>query len=227
MPTISSGIKNLSTQMETSQMDWKPALSTVSTTPIVSNARSSASNSPTLSSSRKTYTHLPPEQLPQEDYPGVLMWTEDDYKELRKHGRQDREIDGSALSSYMEDEHGQPIPKGTRNAVREKARKFYSQLLVDNKAPSIWSDASLDVSNEFVHTLESNFGFLRLCEGHWKAIRVATNGYSQWYLPAVNRRAAALAALKEKAKVEVIDIDAEDNDDDDHGDNDSTGKSSE
>jgi len=120
----------------------------------------------------------------------------------------------------MEDEHGNPIPKLRRAAVRKTAKGFFHLILEMGRAPAAWGDVSLDIDNELIHRLESEHEFLRLCDNHWKARQVATNSYSQWHLGAPARRAAALAkqAAEESERAggtEVIDVDSDDVNNDD------------
>jgi len=202
-------------------MDHKPIFSTVSTTPNAPSTPSSTSDAfyPTsLSSSALNFTRLPLPQLDQAKYPNVQHWCEDNYKGLRKLGKagnkdnlKGKNSKGSILSRYMEDENGEAIPEATRDAARDAARGFFSLLLEKDRAPPTWRDASIDIKNELVHILESNFYFIRLCDNHWKASKIATNSYSQWYPKALQRRAKALA--KKVANSKVIDVDADDDKD--------------
>ena len=54
-------------------------------------------------------------------------------------------------------------------------------------APPNWGEAAPDASNEMIYRLETGFPWLRFCENHWKAKRVATNSYLQWYPVALAR----------------------------------------
>jgi hypothetical protein len=152
-------------------------------------------------------------QLNHADYPHVVFWYEDKYNILRKGGKRGGEdepeehVTGSVLSSYMEQEDGNGVPKSTRNAARKRARAVFLSLLKDGTAPSTWGSAPFDVQLKLISTLETEFPFLRLCENHWKATMVATNSYSQWYGSASGRKAAA------KARREVINVDADADDD--------------
>ena len=172
------------------------------------------------SSPVQTYELLP--QLNRVNFPSVKMWEDHEYNGHRKGGRRGGEDDpqdkpkGSILSSYMEDEDGEEIPKGTRDRVRKTARGLFAQLLRRNEAPITWGAAPLNVQTELVFKLEKEYPFLRLCANHWKAEKVATNSYSQWYRRAAGRQVAAQAqvAIKVESDVEVIDVDADDSDED-------------
>jgi len=218
--SMSSGLKDLSTQLTTHPTDHKPISSVVNATPITPTTPSDTSNASGTSSSSSIllFTRLPLPQLDQKNHPNVRHWTSNDYKGSRKVGKSGIESDSvgetpgrySILSCYMEDENGGQIPKAKKNAAREAAKDFFNLLLDNGRAPSVWGDASMDVKNELIHILESGFPFLRLCDDHWKAKKIATNSYSQWYLKALKRRAAALA--KQAAIKGVIDVDANTND---------------
>ena len=103
----------------------------------------------------------------------------------------------SVLSSYMVGEDGAPVSRSTMDAVRQEARLYYFLLLGNGKAPHVWGEAPIDIRNELLYRLETAFPFLRYCENHWKAKKVATNSYSQWK----NYRTK---------KMEVIDVDTDD-----------------
>lgn len=169
---------------------------------------------------RPENTRQPPPQLERAMFPSVKMWFSDDYKGRRKtvKGPEDKLEDDSngtskpsVLSSYMEDESGKVVHETSRAAVRAHAKAFFCSLLKNGRAPAKWGDASLDVVNELVYELETNFPWLRLCEGHWKAKQVATNSYSQWLPVALNRLkndTAKAGKGSQSPDVEVIDVDA-------------------
>ena len=217
--SISSGVKNISPQMETLITDSKTAFSGSSTSFTIPSApfnASNTSNAPSSSSSPFFFTQLPLPQLSQEDFLNIRYWAAENYICRRKIGKNSDEddLEGSILSSYMEDENGNPIQEQKRAAAHSTAKKFFSLLLEQGQAPTTWRAASIDIDNELIHMLESDYPFLRLCDNHWKARQVATNSYSQWYPKASKRRATALAKraaeAKQAAGTEVIDIDDDD-----------------
>jgi len=227
--SISSGFNNgppSHWQLGVHQIDEKPTSSTPSTSSTDSSTSShvpGASNISGSSSSVVFFTRIPLPQLPREDFPKVQYWYADAYTSRRKNGEGDNDDEGgklkikgdtSVLSSFMEDENGVPIPKGTRTAARGVARGFFQLLLNSGRAPSKWGSASIDITNELTYRLETQFPFLRLCDGHWKSRQIATNGYSQWLPTATKNRAATLAkqAAKKPADSQVIDVDADNTD---------------
>jgi hypothetical protein len=89
-------------------------------------------------------------------------------------------------------------------------------LLSINRAPTAWGHAALDIQNEFIHQLENQYPWIWLCDGHWKAMKVATNSYPHWYAHAFKRKLTETVkreAGKSKAAVAVppIDVDIDDN----------------
>ena len=208
-PTVSSGFQSFSTQMETSLTDQKPTFMVAAATPIALNTPSGtfdAFNSSGSSSSTIPFTRRLLSPLNKNNYKNVKFWFEDVYNALRKSGKKGDRPDpkegkkSSILSCFMEDENGEPIPKATRDAAREAARRFFISLLQKKQAPLTWGKAPDDVADELLYTLESRYSWLRLCDNHWKAKKIITNSYSQWISRAQDE------------KGEVIDVDADDDD---------------
>ena len=211
-------------QLDPPVFDEKPTPSTPPTSSTASShAPSTSKISGSLSSMAPFISRTPLPQLKQENYPKVRYWYADRYTSRRKNRKDDDDDDDeeekpklkgdtSVLSSFMEDENGNPIPNGLRSATRKAAKGFFQLLLEVGRAPSKWGSASIDIVNELIYRLEDGFPFLRLCDGHWKAAQIATNSYSQWYPIAVKNRAATLAkqVTKKPAESQVIDIDADD-----------------
>lgn len=115
----------------------------------------------------------------------------------------------------MEDKDGNQVSDKKKDAVRAMARAFYEGLLKNNTAPTAWGNATVSIRHQFINLLETEFFFLRLCDGHWKANQVATNGYSQWYTGAVGRKAALEAKRASKGRAEqIIDVELTDSESD-------------
>jgi hypothetical protein len=188
---VSSGLENLSARVSAPQ-----------TTPDqaeVNTLHPSIAISPppsTSGCSDQRYTRCPLPQLDPKDYPDIKHWEDDEYNVIRKGAKRGGEaptpITGtSALSCFMEDENGSPIPEKERRNARERAKKLWGEVLRMGRATPQWGDIPQDVQDEHIHILESEFPWFRLCANHWKAKMVATNGYGQWYGPALRRRLAA------------------------------------
>jgi hypothetical protein len=169
------------------------------------------------------HTIIPPllPQLDKAKYEKIKLWGPEEYQGYRKGGKRGGEnpltdkSNSSILSIFMEDENGNQIPEKTKKVVRKTAKAFYEGLLKNGNAPTAWGHATLSIRHTFINMLETEFPFLRFCEGHWKANQVATNSYSQWYLKALERKAAALAKKANKRTTEehgIIDVDVDEND---------------
>ena len=214
---ISSGFREVSSHMDSLFVNSESKPVVIPSTSIPS----SSSNDPAgrLGHPQKIiYTGQPLPQLVREDYPQVKQWFVDEYNGRRRAGKETEEdadqADGPKdpiLSSYMEDQHGRPIHSHIRNNVRAVAKNVFWTFLRNGRAPARWRDACLDVSNELVYQLETNFEWLRYCQGHWKAIKIATNSYPQWYEKAKARYDKTKASKGMTSDTEVIDVDADKN----------------
>ncbi|KAF9792045.1 hypothetical protein BJ322DRAFT_1015959 [Thelephora terrestris] len=211
--------KRISARIQTSQTTPDSITPTDADTPMAIDA---PSGPPMTSRSVLKYTRQPLPQLDRANYTNVNHWENDGYNGSRKGGKRggedtpEEKPKTSVLSSFMEDESGREIPEKVRKAVRKTAKQFFQEILDNDRAPANWGEAARDIESELIHILESEYFWLRLCEGHWKANKVATNSYSQWYGKAIRRKAAAearkIAAMKQAA-ADVIDVDADDTDD--------------
>ena len=223
--TIAAGIEDLPTSVATSLTN--PQLSHYAT--------------PTSSSSNSgpSIPELAP-QLDRSEYPNVVLWDEEVWKELKRKGKVKDEDDedednnpnprtsmkmtrpnagASTTSCYMEDENGKQQPRSTKDAARAAARGFWIKLLQDNKAPTHFGAMDLSLRHEYISLMEREYPWLRYCDNHWKAQQIWRGHYPQWYGPAMKKEAARKAkeaAEKAAAEGRVIDIDA----DDDNGHND-------
>lgn len=213
--TISSGFKNVSSQMGDFLAKSEHQPLALPTTGIPPNSSDASPDPSAPSSGTLVFTGQPLPQLDRAKYPKVTQWLPTDYNNNRKVGKSDAPMENgrkvSVLSSYMEDENGTLIHSSIRDAAREMTWKFCWLLLRNGMAPARWRDASLDVSNELTFRLETNFPWLRLCEGHWKAKKVVTNGYPQWYAEAIVRfkKEKAKALASQTLDAEVIDVDSD------------------
>ena len=193
--------------------DSQPVVSNGTTTYITTPTPSHASG-PSSSEPIFLFTRLPLTQLDRGEFPNVKLWLQGGYRSRCKSGKNGdvddlvEKPEGSILSMYMEDENGNEIPEEVRKATRETAKGFFNLIMEKGRAPGAWDEAAIDVKNEYIHIMESSHPFLRLCEGHWKAKKVATNSYSQWHSIAAPRWRAILA--KRRADAQVIDVDTDD-----------------
>ena len=209
---ISSGFKNVSSQMETFLAKSGHQNLAIPTNSISSSSSGNPVVLPRPLPRPPILARQPLPQLDQAEYPKVRQWAPDKYNGCRKAGKagQGEGPEGGqkmlVLSSYMEDENGRLVLPATRDAVRSMARSFFWQLMRNNLAPPKWGDVSLDISNEMIFQLESGFPWLWFCEDHWKAKRVATNSYSQWY-PGALIHFKEEQAKAQQGIINVIDID--------------------
>ena len=222
--TLSSRSGHLSSQVDTLPTNYesKPIIIPSTSTPSSS---SDPAVDPLEPPQKVVYTRQPLPQLDREDYPGVRQWFPTAYNDLHRVGKGSGEdgplVNGpkpSVLSSFMEDEDGHLIPTSTKASMRALAKRFFWQILRNGRAPARWGDVSLDVSNELIYLLESNYEWLRYCQDHWKARKVATNSYLQWYIEALPRynkekakAKAAQGASSQPLDTEVIDVNADSN----------------
>jgi hypothetical protein len=209
----------LSTQVSTSLVTSKQEPSNVPDDSIVSAMPLDRSKDSGPFGSSSVPPLLP--QLDRAQYKNITFWGPDEYQVYRKGGKRGGENiladkpTSSILSIYMEDENGNQIPEKKKKVVRNMAKGFFEELLKNGNAPGTWGNATLSIRHTFINTLETEFYFLRFCEGHWKANQIATNHYSQWYQHAIEREAAAKAKRTSKRTAdeigdhEVIDIDVD------------------
>ena len=116
----------------------------------------------------------------QDDNRFVKFWKQETWQKVRK-GVGIEDVDVPVLSIFMEDEFGNPIPKGIRRALRSDVYAFW----IDLETPKIegYLETGLATKESFRKTMEGKYPWLRLCEGHWKVGQVWTNclmSYSRW-----------------------------------------------
>jgi len=103
-----------------------------------------------------------------EAYPDVQFWKKDTWQSIR-NGQQTNGTDLSILSLFMEDEFGQPIPKGIQDKLRADLYDFWTDKRNDGKLQTKTDDNGLRLKEECRMLVEGRYPWLRLCEGHWKA----------------------------------------------------------
>ena len=188
LAVVSSGIKDLSSQVSVPRVISTPT----ETKAPDSDLFDDSDDSDSAESAPQHYTRRPLRQLNREDYENIEYWEKETYNHRNNGGRNGEdppEGTGSApLSCYMENENGEEVPLKEQYACRRRSRKFWEGLLRSSRAPNIWRQAPKDVEDELIHILETEFPWTRFCEDHWKAKRVATNHYSQWYWAALPRK---------------------------------------
>ena len=87
------------------------------------------------------------------------------------------------------------------------ARAYFDKLLRDRQYPDTWGAMPLDSKHELFNLLETNFEWLRYCEGHWKVEKLCQNVYSPWHTNVEKLRGNAKAA---KAATPAVDQNMQD-----------------
>jgi hypothetical protein len=144
-----------------------------------------------------------PPLLPQykfDDYSRTKHWEREEYLVDRKSGKKGEVSDESILSRFMEDGRGDPIPEPTRKAARLMARGYFEYLLQQRQEPACWTAIALNHKHELFNLLESNFEWLRYCEGHWKVDKLCQNVYSPWHSALEKQRDKAANAATPAAE---------------------------
>ncbi|KAH9918104.1 hypothetical protein B0H21DRAFT_847417 [Amylocystis lapponica] len=88
---------------------------------------------------------------------------------------------GGKQCRYLEDDQGQTLSRVRVDRMRDHARAIWNHFAVSGRAPATWSQAPLDVRNEFRTEMVSRFPELRLCEDDWKTDYLATKNYPNWH----------------------------------------------
>lgn len=127
--------------------------------------------------------HLP--CLERIGYEALAYWDREPWLEIRNR-RTAVDTEDPILVLFYEDENGSVVSKAEIRAVRNTARSYFQLLWDNNRAPTCWSDAPLDVRIDFVRRLEEEYKWLRYCNRHWKAEQVFMNYYPHWYRSKIN-----------------------------------------
>lgn len=182
-----------------------------------------------------------PAQLDRANFPNVVHWDQGQYNSLRKgiksedQGGELLDVDNltpgtsagsskrsgkkpSVTSCFMEDENGQAISESTRTAARDTAKRFWLKLYKNGTAPQTYSDADIDIKEEYIALMENAFPWLRYCENHWKAAQIWRANYTDWRGTTFRKaekktKVKVEKAVKDEAVMEgeVIDVDLDNN----------------
>ncbi|KAH9911981.1 hypothetical protein B0H21DRAFT_828869, partial [Amylocystis lapponica] len=88
---------------------------------------------------------------------------------------------GGKQCRYLEDDQGHTLSRARIDRMRDHARAIWNHFADNNRAPGTWSQAPLDVRNEFRTEMVSRFPELRLCDDDWKTDYLATKNYPNWH----------------------------------------------
>ncbi|KAH9925073.1 hypothetical protein B0H21DRAFT_824465 [Amylocystis lapponica] len=104
---------------------------------------------------------------------------------------------GGRQCCYLEDDQGCTVSRARIDRMRDHARAIWNLFAENNRAPSTWSQAPLDVRNEFRTEMVSRFPELRLCEDDWKTDYLAMKNYPHWH----KRRYPKTPVIKDEHQV--------------------------
>lgn len=142
-----------------------------------------------------TQKHTPSESpMQKKNYPKIDYWYYKQYTEEsnrrdedaggnRKEGR-GRSSDGkNVMFWFLQDETGRVLESIEVDSIREASRYIWRMLYEDyeGKLPCPWRKVDSRAQSRFYEEIEDQYPILKLCDGHWKARSICTNGYSQWY----------------------------------------------
>ncbi|KAK6975126.1 hypothetical protein R3P38DRAFT_2810923 [Favolaschia claudopus] len=138
--------------------------------PSMSMSMSSAQPAPSLPS------------LQQAQYRDVKYWQQGQWAQAIK--KQKGRSTGNTISRnsllFIEDKHGNSPSEEKVKEYRNFCYQFFFSLLQAGNAPTTWGKATHEVVSQFRSSAEREFSELRLCEGHWKAARLAGVVYFSW-----------------------------------------------
>ncbi|SJL00119.1 uncharacterized protein ARMOST_03431 [Armillaria ostoyae] len=76
------------------------------------------------------------------------------------------------------------------SAIHSKACEIWNELQQRDLVPAVWGDLTTSAKSYFLHHMYQSFPEVSFCEGHWKALWIATNNYSQWRSEALKKQKA-------------------------------------
>jgi hypothetical protein len=131
-------------------------------------------------------------QFNRKDYPRVRYWSTKDWKEDSSDAMIVNELPATKGKSrvtkginvtgrFVEEADGTIVNGHQISDMRYLATQVFNQLLKHNAAPPKFKSIQCDAFQFFLYEMYTNFPMLRLCEGHWKAIRLGSSTYSGWY----------------------------------------------
>lgn len=131
----------------------------------------------------------------RDDYKQIKIWTHQEYKKVVKDREEKNGIasaDQTAGSKggtrkaagvnvrmdWIEDEEGNPISSYVAGAMRNTAKRCWTQLALEGCLPSKWSEAGQAVMEYFRLKMYEEYPYLRYCEAHWKADQIWIQTFS-------------------------------------------------
>ncbi|KAJ6578977.1 hypothetical protein B0H10DRAFT_1963153 [Mycena sp. CBHHK59/15] len=109
--------------------------------------------------------------LEQSDYPDTKLWQKSSWtaRIAKDTGRSKTNKATRNSLMFIEDKHGNP-PSEDRIA----------EFTAEGIAPYTWGQASLSAQDQFRAKTEADIPELRLCDGHWKADKLASIVFASW-----------------------------------------------
>jgi hypothetical protein len=129
------------------------------------------------------------------DFPDINFWTKGEWLDFKNKGR-DSSARGSKASpwggtrcaqgtnvamQYLKDTNGEPIDGQTATDIWEFTRKIWVEFYDEGIAPTKWNEAKSKVKDQYTCEMEIRWPVVGYCENHWKAQRITTDNYPQWY----------------------------------------------
>ncbi|KAJ6448969.1 hypothetical protein C8R47DRAFT_1230828 [Mycena vitilis] len=150
---------------------------------LLASLPNASSPSPSLS---QLSSSLPQIQiLKQKNYPHATYWQKNSWtKQISNTRGRSSTTDRNAISKnsleFLSTEGGTPPTKARISEARSCSSSFYFELKAENALPDTWGQAPMSTKTRFRAIVESEIPELRLCDGHWKADKLASVTYSSW-----------------------------------------------
>lgn len=120
------------------------------------------------------------DRLERTGFEALQYWYRDPWMEVR-NGKATVDTDDPILVLFYEDKYGELVSKSEMKAAKNTAHAYFTFLWDNNRAPTSWTNASLDLQIDFIRKLEEEYEWLRYCDRHWKSEQIFMNYYPQWY----------------------------------------------
>jgi hypothetical protein len=121
----------------------------------------------------------------QSEKPGATFWQQKRWlerinKDLGRDPTPENPVATKNSLHFITTEKGQFPSKSRISEIRSVCASFYFELKKENLMPDVWSHAILSVKHRFRAVIESEIPELRLCDGHWKADKLAIVTFASW-----------------------------------------------
>ena len=176
---------------------------------------------------------LPP-QLDRNGFEKTFHWFPDEYRKLRRKAEKSGvlasdddvlletdESDPGApkkkvpiLSCFLEDKDGIYISESQKKDLLSMAANYWQYLLDKNRAPRNFRRVNLEIKLQWRALMESQFNFVRFCDGHWKSDQIWINYYTTWRKTALRKLREEKEQTAKESGDAVIDVDDDEGTDD-------------